>query len=625
MTNARAAAAAGALVVLSAARIAAADLKLHTEVSPRKVEIGDRIVVRFSITSDSRDSISDPKLAVPDAVKIFGQSVAQGSGVTITWMLAASRAGKFKIGPASVQTSKGRRSDKPTTIEVVAQGTLSNKQPPLSGQPSSPFNMLRGFGGQGFPNLPGFPGFPGEPEAAPELPPLPEGYKVERALDATAFVVASAEPRQVVIGEQVTLSEYAYGGRGDFGLVSLGEPTRDDFLGVAMSDEDGSLKYPFDLDGRRWLVAKVASVALFPLKAGVLKIGSAGFGFTGPGYSSTPQGLARRSLPLELEVVEPPIKGRPPGYHLGDVGRFKLSVQVQPREIPVDGSISVIAKLEGSGNLPFTLLVPEQSGVHFLEPQLTEQIVPRRGVVEGSRTFSYIVELTRPGELELGDITLPYYDPKARAYGVARAALGTVKVTGSAKPPSPTVSAGSKTGGPSLKGLLTPPAKLGASVGDKPSYLPSRVSFWLVLLGLPLSALLGFALSDLAKLLRRRLADRRGSLNSALDDALNQLAQVTRAGDAAKSASAAERALFLAIERATGLKARGVLKVELASALAEANVPAAVGSQAAELLGYCDELRFAGTNADLSRFGSEVRAVCQTLGQPRPATAGPTA
>jgi hypothetical protein len=126
---------------------------------------------------------------------------------------------------------------------------------------------------------------------------------------------------------------------------------------------------------------------------------------------------------------------------------------------------------------------------------------------------------------------------------------------------------------------------------------------------------LGFALSDLARRLRRRMAERRGSLTSALEQALAQLALATQSGEVAAVAGAAERALFLAIERATGLKARGVLKAALADTLTRAEVPRGAAEQAARLLAGCDELRFAGEGADLAAFSAEVRAVCQQLAE----------
>jgi hypothetical protein len=135
-----------------------------------------------------------------------------------------------------------------------------------------------------------------------------------------------------------------------------------------------------------------------------------------------------------------------------------------------------------------------------------------------------------------------------------------------------------------------------------------------LLFGLPLSAVLGFTLTDLARRLKQRLAERSGSVSAALDEALEQLGSAARAHDAAKSASAAERALFLAIEKGSGVKGRGVLKSQLADTLRNAKVPSETAERAADLLARCDELRFAGEAVDLTAFVDEVQATCKRLG-----------
>jgi len=622
---------AAALMVVSASGAAKADVALSTDVSARKIEVGARFTLRLRVSSNANDQIQDPQLKLPPGITASGPSVGsqssinivngqmmQSTGITATWVLMASHAGTFKLGPASVETPAGRKSDHAVTIEVVAQGSLP--PPPLAGQPLDPFDLLRGMGGPGFPGMPGFPGFP-EEQQQQQLPTLPEEYRVERAPDPIAFLRARAVPHKVVVGEQVTLSTYAYAGRGNFEPGTNTEPSRDDFLAFnLMEDAHGLTGYQFDLDGQRWIAVKISEFALFPLKAGRLKAGEVTFGFAGRGYSNEPKGLLRKAPLTEIEVVEPPLSGRPPGYRLGDVGHYSLSTQVQPREVEAGGSIAIVAKLEGVGNLPFTLLVPEQDGVHFLEPQVVDQVAPKHGVVQGFRTFTYVVELTQPGERDLGEMTLPYWDPKARAYGVARAALGTVTVTGTAKPRPASGKAGAS--GPHFKGLIIPPAKLGAARTTQSGYWPSRIGYWLLLFGAPLTAALGFALSDLAKLLSKRARQRKGSLATALDEALAQLSRSAKAGDAASSASAAERALFVAIEKTTGLKARGVLKTELGGALAKAEVPSEVAERAAALLDDCDQLRFAGEAVELSRFAAEVRDVCQKLGARRAQKAG---
>ena len=109
-------------------------------------------------------------------------------------------------------------------------------------------------------------------------------------------------------------------------------------------------------------------------------------------------------------------------------------------------------------------------------------------------------------------------------------------------------------------------------------------------------------------------------METAQEQALSQLASAVRANDTAASANAAERALIVAVERATGLKARGILKQDLASRLIEAGLARELAEDAAALLARCDQLRFAGEAVDLGALSSEVREVCRKFGM-RPARA----
>jgi hypothetical protein len=616
---------AAAWVVLSGTGVAHAEVSLSTEVRPRQVEVNSRFVLQLRANATAGEQVGTPTLKLPPGITGSGPNIGQQSqisivngrmtqsvGISATWVLSASKPGTYRLGPVSVPTEHGAVTDRVVTVEVLPQGSVPA---PLSGQPSpfDPFNMLRGMGG---PGIPGFPGFPDTDEPAePRLPELPAEFKIERPLDAIAFLRARAVPRKVVVGEQVTLGVYAYAGRGSFEPGVMGEPSRNDFLAFNLMEDARQLQgYQFDLEGQRWITAKIAEFALFPLKAGKLKAGEMSMGFVGRNYSRDARGLERTSQPIEIRVVEPPLEGRPPGYKVGDVGtEYRLSVQVEPREVPAGGSISVVAKLKGVGNLPYSLLVPEQNGVRFLEPQLVEQIAPQRGVVQGFRTFTYVVELAEPGERDLGEITLPYWDPKAKEYGVARASLGVVKVTGQAKP-APNAKAAGTSPTARLEGLVEPPPKLTLSRAPGHQNWAAQRSYWLLLLGIPLTTLLGFALTDWARGLRSRLAERSGSLAAALEDALTALDGAARSGNAAATASAAERALFLAIEKGTGVKGRGVLKTKLSEALQAAGVPLEVAEDAARLLGRCDELRFAGEAADLQQLASEVRGTCKRLG-----------
>ena len=65
-------------------------------------------------------------------------------------------------------------------------------------------------------------------------------------------------------------------------------------------------------------------------------------------------------------------------------------------------------------------------------------------------------------------------------------------------------------------------------------------------------------------------------------------------------------------------RVKGILKSELARTLESAGVTPAVARSAHELLGRCDELRFAGEALDLGTFAREVRETCQRISQSKP-------
>jgi hypothetical protein len=81
---------------------------------------------------------------------------------------------------------------------------------------------------------------------------------------------------------------------------------------------------------------------------------------------------------------------------------------------------------------------------------------------------------------------------------------------------------------------------------------------------------------------------------------IGQAAQAAERGDTASAAGAVERAVYLAIEAATGLKARAVLRHDLCGELMRQGVPESVASGLVELLDECDGARFVNTSSGRS-------------------------
>jgi BatD DUF11 like domain len=594
-------------------------LSVRATVSTRQAEVGAPFEFQLTALGSSGSEPQNPRLTLPVGISARGPSVTsqeqmsisggqinQRQGITATWTLTASRTGTFRIGPATVSVGGSSVASNTVTVHIVPQGSGgSNSGQPQSG--NNPFGNFPGFPnlpGFNFPNLPNFPSFsfnfPGQGGFdINSLPPYPDELKVNRALDPTAFLLARAEPKKVVVGQQVTLNIYAYGHRGVFQEINTSEPSHGDFLAYTIIDSSyGQQQYQIPIGNDVWNAMKVRELALFPIHAGTLTVGPMTMGFEGRGYPSSGQmtGLVRKSRPIQIEVTEPPLAGRPPGYRIGDVGRFTLSASVTPRQTLAGQDLSVIVTLQGTGNLPFKLLTPERRGVEFNEPTTTDNVGPHGSTIGGSRTFSYTIEVDQPGHVDLGAITLPFWDPSRNDYDVARAALGTVDVR--PNPNGARVVARDKPRDP-LAALSKPRTDLGPPAA-RPLRLDDSKWFWMLLAFGPLGVVVVSGGVRAGSAARERWRKRKKTHERLAQAALKDAELAANSSDAAASASAVERAVFTAIEGACGLKARAVLREELASTLEERGLAPELASETLAVLEGCDALRFTGAGDEVA-------------------------
>jgi hypothetical protein len=603
-----------AALIVAAPRMAAAGVTVQLSVSTPQAEVGEGIRVEVQAMSDS-DAPTSPRLRVPPGFTLQGPSVGSNQqisfsngqfqhrrGITATWILVAPKPGRWVIGPAIVQSGASSIQSQTATIEVVAQGTMPRQQqrrarPGNVPDPFDPFSMM--------PKIPGFPNFDDlDHDLLPQQPQIPQEYAVEHAPEEMAFLRATVTPAEAVVGQQVTLRIYAYGGRGPYDEFGSSEASHADFLSEILIDSAYRQPvYLTEIDGVRYTVVKLREIALFPLHAGDLTIGSMSMGFRGPGYPETQlmHGLVRSSRELHVTVSDPPMAGRPPGYDLGNVGKYSMSAEVEPRSVTAGDAVAVTIKLEGTGNVPHQVKVPEQSGVDWLDPTITDAITSRESVVMGSRTFRYVVRLDHAGTVDLGQVTLPYYDAAARRYDVARVALGPVEVKPGATPlPSASAApaASSNTEGP-LEELGPPRRALGAAT-PTPRHMTDTRGYFALLAGGPLAVIALGGLAELMGLLRKRWAVRRKSLSAAARRALADARAAAAKNDTSGVAGAVERALYTAIEDRLGLKARAVLRQGLAEKLERAGADGALAGEIVAVLDACDALRFTSGEATSS-------------------------
>jgi len=596
-----------ALVFLFVTRArAAAPPELRASVDSDVVAVGEEFELHLKATTTGEVSgvelgadahvaqIGRPSVGSYQEMNIRNGVLVQKQGVNVTFRVNAAKIGTATLRP-TVTVGGVRFGANAVTVRIVPQGQAPprrpNAQDPFGGGLPDPLSGFRGLFGNPF----------GDPDDNPTSPrgmldiPTDAKYALQAPRGKGTFLHAGIDKPNAVIGEQVTLSIYQYIDlelNREMEFNDVHDVSTSDFVRRALMEETPNPKLVGNarIGDRIWAVRLIRKMALFPLKAGDLKIGPMSLGIVKSTGGVTDK---RESETLSVHVTDPPAAGRPPGYAIGDVGRFEMTGTVEPREILHGGIATVTLELSGTGNLPSSIVPPAHQGVDWLQPDMKEQMGPgKNDRYGGKRTFTYVVRLTSEGTIELGDVAIPFYDPDTRTYDVARASLGSVVVKpGGAAEPS---AGGSSDPLPNL-----PPLRITRAAAVTPrAHLTEARTFWFALAAPSLS----FVVFAGARAARRRLKERVRTYNASPDTLLKQRIQEADAACGATDARAADASIARALEQAiivgAGVNVRAIATRQIAGTLIEHGVAEPRARAIEELLAECEAARFAPTEGD---------------------------
>ena len=589
------------LVSFVARAAQAQQVELAASVDRDTVEVGETITYSQQVMSHNGPAPSNPK---PGAIPGFTLQTASSSpvhmrmnmngvmddvnGLITQWTLRADKVGSFALGPSQITLGPSRRNTATVRVVVVERGKGNGSRPrgrppidPFGGpSPLDPFKSLFDFG---------------DDEPRPQQQAAPSGdpkLAMDQPRAPVAFLHATIDKPNAVVGEQVTLNVYLYedpyarqGRPGD-----VHEATANDFVKRSlMEDETRAVGAGTALvGGKLWNVKLIRKNALFPLKTGRLPIE--------PMSLTLPQARVglRASETLFVDVVEPPIAGRPAGYAVGDVGDMALQASVAPRSIPRDGAIGVTVELRGTGNLPAQLAVPAVPGVEWLEPTLRDKLgqaaADRFG---GTRTFSYVVRVHKEGPVDLGEVRLPYYDPDKRSYAVARAAVGIVNVA---------TGPGRDAGADQPEVLLAdmPKERRVLEGAHAESYVTERPLYWAALFGSPLMCALVLGASGALGRWRERRAAASPTAEHIAKTRHAEAEEACRGSDARAAIGAVARAIEAEVLARVGVNLRGAAGETGKTELVDAGVSAANAESVVALLRRCEDVRFSPDGVDIA-------------------------
>lgn len=186
-------------------------------------------------------------------------------------------------------------------------------------------------------------------------------------------------------------------------------------------------------EGGREFDVHVFQRALFPLTPGTHVLAPARLTYSLPlanTFFSREETHSARTGELTVVAQEPPLQGRPIGYG-GAVGRIALSAHVDTPTTRVGDPVTLAVTVQGVGNVSLfprpVVSLPWGDAVDGAERVAIDS---GTALVQGRKTFEWVVTPRREGALEVPAVRYPYWNPYTEQYEVAVTAPQSLRVVG---------------------------------------------------------------------------------------------------------------------------------------------------------------------------------------------------
>jgi hypothetical protein len=406
----------GVLLILGLAGASASvgqDLSIRTYVDRNVVGLNEQFTLSIELSGKGANSASDPEIPqIGQFASYLGSGNSQNIQFTngkmsvtkvISCYFVANAVGKYKIPPVQVTVNGTSFSSAAIDMEVQQSGTKAQAQQ----QPQA------------------------QPQAAAQQGTGPA--------EGDLFVRAIVDRRQVYQNEPVVVTYKIYT-RVNVSNVGISKMPATAGFWTEEFEMPQQLQTASEvLDGKKYTVATVRKMALFPMSPGTKTIDPLildcevavraprnrdPFGdffddsFFFGGRTARKQ---IQSKPVTIEVLAFPEAGKPADF-AGNTGRFRISASADKRNVKTNEAITYKIAVEGDGNIRQIQAPAAAFPTDFeVYPPKTSETISRAGAgISGRKTFEYVLIPRVAGEETLKPVTLVFFDPASKSYKTVR-------------------------------------------------------------------------------------------------------------------------------------------------------------------------------------------------------------
>ncbi|MEZ4529330.1 MAG: BatD family protein, partial [Desulfobacterales bacterium] len=268
----------------------------------------------------------------------------------------------------------------------------------------------------------------------------------ENNADQDIFLRAQVSVSSPFAGQQIVYTIKVFQGA-ELANANLQAP---DFSGFSAKKVEEQKKYRTAVNGREFHVTAISYV-LIPLKAGQLTLSPAVLQcdivrrsgrrrsfFDDPffGMRGTLESAVFQSEPINLDIRPLPLY-QGTGKFSGLVGKFSIHSAIDPAALKVGESATLSLVISGTGNIMDAgqpeIAIPPSFKTYNDSPEDAIEVTEQG--YSGQKSFRTALVPSEPGEYDIGDVQLVYFDTEKGEYAAASAQAVHVSVAPSGEKP----------------------------------------------------------------------------------------------------------------------------------------------------------------------------------------------
>lgn len=376
-------------------------------------------------------------------LSIVNGKMAKSVSITFSYLLQPKKTGTLTVPPAVVRDANGQSYESNNLEIQVVDGSLVRQQQREESY-NDPFSAILQQRRQALQQ---------RRERAAEQQRAAEEPLDMKDVYEHIFIRVSVDKHKAYVGEQITTSYKLYT-RIPMNVAISKLPSLNGFWTHDLEARRGNIKPEEEIiDGKRYQVFLLKKSALFPQQTGTLILDPAEaegtarvvrqvrrnnpfghdpfaqyFGslmmndpffnddfFSTSAYQDIPVKL--KSSPVKIQVLPLPEQDKPADFGAA-VGDFTIISTTDRTTLTTDDVLTYTLRISGSGNFKLievpALRLP--NGLSTFDPHIADTISGKTTAISGSRTITYTVSPSIPGDYEIPPVPFSYYNPKSGTY-----------------------------------------------------------------------------------------------------------------------------------------------------------------------------------------------------------------